>query len=150
MHFAAGEELGPEQISDDGGIVQRPALPAVFLFVKQLVEFEQVIKGLGHRSADAAQLFKAGRRGAGLVGAIERDQRDGRAAFEDAPGGFRIDKHVELRGRGNVSAFGERPAHHHDFLQVRSQPGLFGQRQGNVSQRREAAQGDCAGRALHH
>ena len=91
------------------------------------------------RPVGGAQALQPRRGGQRLVGAVERDHDDRRAAGEDAPRRFGIDVEVVFGAGADVAALGEGAAHQHDAFQPRRQPRLARQRQREIGQRRQAA-----------
>ena len=83
-----------------------------------------MIEGRAHRRSRSAQDFQALIGDQRLVGAVQRDHGDGRAAREDPRRGFGVDVEIELRGRGDVAALRHGAAHQHNARQVRGQSRL--------------------------
>ena len=111
---AAFEQRRGEEIGGHGRVVERTAGPSILGAVEALVPLQQVIEGGSHRRPCSPQGLQPLVGDQHLVGAVQRDHGDGRAAREDLGCCLRVDVEIELGGRGDVASLRHGSAHQHD------------------------------------
>ena len=115
LNLAAREEVWLDQIGDNGGVMERRALGAVFFHIEAFEEVGPSGDHIAHMGAHVAKARDMGGRCQGLMGDIQRHDCEGEACGEDDVGRLRVYVDVEFRGRGDVAAFKEAAAHEDDF-----------------------------------
>ena len=138
------EQVRPEEIGDDAGIVQRRAARGVFIYVEPLGEGEHLVDRLADTIADRRNAVESrpGRKNA--VSDIKRDHGDLDAAAENDVGRLGIDEDVELGRRCDVADLEIAAAHHDDLGDAAGGRGRLDQGHGDVGERAEGAERDRA------
>ena len=129
--------------------MQRPAISAVFVFIKTLGERQHRRNGEAGLVPDPAELLDARRGRQGLMRAVQWNERDGNARLKHHTRRMWIHIDVEFGSGCNISGLKVTAAHGDDTLDARRNPGLPDKSQSDICHGAENAQRDGACLVCH-